>query len=89
MRANFQKQFNNLREVIRANVAALKGLIKQFGQLSDLINTLSNDTQIEIKNQLESIKNQISESISILAEQTQKLFESYDKLVEEVFGKQK
>ena len=88
MKKNFQEQFINLRKIIQTNVTTLKDLLTQSEHLSAIIQSLGDNENNEIKRQLEETKKKISESIEVLVDQTAKLFESYDKLIEEVFGKQ-
>jgi|WetSurMetagenome_2_1015567.scaffolds.fasta_scaffold673748_2 hypothetical protein len=88
MKANFQEQFLNLRKIIQTNVSTLKDLLKQSESLSEIIRSLGEgEDNSNIKHQLAETKKKISDSIEILVDQTAKLFESYDKLVEEIFGK--
>lgn len=86
MRRNFKEQFDNLKKIIDANIDALIALIKQSDQLNDVINSLERkDNCKETRESLESIKSNISDSIEKLISQTQELFKTYDKLLEEVF----
>lgn len=88
MKNNFKEQFQNLRDIIKSNVATLKGLIQQSTQLSELIPKLAEKQGTEeIIGSLKKTQEEIDQSIASLVEQTQKLFTAYDKLVDEVFGK--
>ncbi len=88
MKQNFQDQFNTLRKIIQGNVSALNDLVKQSDNLSNIIRTINgNQGNDELKKQLEETKSNISDSIKRLIDQTDKLFEAYTKLTEEVFGK--
>jgi hypothetical protein len=88
MKNNFKEQFQNLRDIIKSNVVTLKGLITQSAQLSELIPKLAeNQGNEDIAISLKKTQEEIDKSILALIEQTQKLFASYDKLVDEVFGK--
>lgn len=88
MKKNFQEQFLNLRKIIQTNVSTLKDLITQSESLSEIIQSLGDNSNADLKRQLEETKKKISESIAVLVDQTENLFESYDKLIEEVFRKQ-
>jgi methyl-accepting chemotaxis protein len=91
MKKNFQEQFDNLRQIIKMNVETLQNLLNQSEQLSKIILTLKSDETQEanraIAEQLETLKEQISKSISELTRQTESLFKSYEMLIDEVFGK--
>lgn len=91
MKENFKEQFENLRIIIKTNVSTIKNLVDQSENLTTIITTLTNqnDQNIELKSQLQLLRDQISNSIKELTEQTEKLFNTYNKLIEEVFGKQK
>lgn len=90
MKKNFQTQFNKLRSIIQANVSTLKSLIDQSDSLSEIIRSLGDNPEEEsnkqLKEKLESIKRQIATSIQELTTQTERLFDSYNQLIEEVFG---
>lgn len=88
MSKKFRAQFENLRQIIKTNVLTLKELIHQSDILENTINSLnSDDANKEIKKTLLEIRQKISESIKTLIDQTEKLFKTYDKLVDEVFCK--
>jgi len=87
MRENFKEQFGNLRLIIQANVSSLRELLKQSESLSKIIQDLNGKTENNaLKSQLEELKKGISISIEQLVRQTEDLFRSYDRLVDEVFG---
>lgn len=89
MKENFKEQFQNLKKIIINNINTLRDLVKQSDQLSNVIKTLEDKTENELlKKQLENLKCEISKSIDALIEQTNQLFKTYEKLVEEIFGKQ-
>lgn len=89
MKKNFKEQFENLRIIIKTNVTTLQSLLRQSEQLSEIIQTLNNSAcDPAMTQQLRELRNGISASIETLYEQTQKLFKTYDSLIEEVFGKQ-
>ena len=85
-----KEQFKSLRNVISSNVETIKKLITQSGQLSIIIDNLKetneqNEQNKETKESLIALNSQISESITQFLEQTKKLFEGYDKLLDEAF----
>jgi len=87
MKENFREQFRNLNTIILSNVDTLKGLISQSKSLSEIINQLGDkEENTEIKKALEETQTNISSSIEKLTQQTQKLFEVYNKLIDQVFG---
>jgi hypothetical protein len=91
MRDNFQEQFQNLRKIITTNVSTIRDLVEQSDKLSQVIRSLGDKTEendIKLKADLGKLKADISKSIDILIEQTNELFRTYEKLVEEIFGKQ-
>lgn len=86
MKKNFKDQFDNLKKIIDSNVEALKGLISQSESLQKTIDDLEGkENCADTRQSLISIKTGIHESIGKLIKQTGELFETYDKLVDEVF----
>jgi K+/H+ antiporter YhaU regulatory subunit KhtT len=79
---NSKNQLDNLKKIIDANIDALTALIKQSDQLNDVISSLEGkDNCKETRNSLEEIKENISDSIGKLIDQTKDLTETYSKLV--------
>ena len=88
MKQNFKNQFQSLRNVIQGNVATLKELIEQSSNLSQIIEQIRDTNgDANLKAQLEETRKKIMTSIEELVAQNQTLFETYEKLIEEVFGK--
>jgi uncharacterized phage-like protein YoqJ len=89
MKDNFKEQFNNLKNIILTNISTLRDLVRQSEQLSSLIKQLEErDGNAALKKQLEKSRFDISQSTDVLIEQTNELFKTYEKLIEEIFGKQ-
>lgn len=89
VKENFQTQFENIRSIMMDNIKTLRNLLDQSDNLSKIIHDLQNQNGTpEIISNLEKSKKEIEDSISKLAGQSESLFETYQKLVVEVFGKQ-
>ena len=89
MKKNFKQQFQSLRSIIQTNVDTLKKLLEQSDELSKIITVLRESSGgTEVVEQLSDLKKNVSNSIDILISQTEQLFNSYDRLVEEIFGNQ-
>lgn len=86
MKDKYKDNFRNIYNVIIKNVSAIEGLIRQSEELENIISSLS-DEQNSTKDSLESLKREISQSIGKLLEQTKTLSHTYNKFLEEVFGK--
>lgn len=88
MKKNFQGQFKNLGNIIQANVSTLRNLLEQAENLSEIINSLGDSpVNAPVKMQLEESRRKISESIDSLIDQTKNLFDTYDKMIDEVLNK--
>jgi argininosuccinate lyase len=88
MKKNFKEQFNNLRNIIKNNIDSIKGLVAQSESIANLITTLKTDKSKNQKtiDSLEEIKKNITESINNFAKQTEDLFSTYEKMLDEMFG---
>lgn len=75
-----KEHFSTINNVINLNAQAIKDLITQSQNLDNIINRLNNKNSI--KQTLEDIKDNISNSIRTLVEQTENLFVAYDKLID-------
>lgn len=88
MKNSFREQFESLRQIVLTNVSTLKDLIKQSDALSDIIHSLEGKSASdELKKSLSLIKNKIHEAIVTLSYQTNDLFDTYTKMLEEVYKK--
>lgn len=89
VKENFQTQFESIRSIMKDNIKTIRNLLDQSDNLSKIIHDLQNQNGTpEIISNLEKSKKEIEDSISKLAEQSDSLFETYQRLVVEVFGKQ-
>lgn len=79
-----KKQFKSIKNVINTKAQAIKELIKQSEDLSEIIKELDDSDNKKMKTSLQKIKDNISESVETLVEQTENLFKAYDKLIDEV-----
>lgn len=79
---------NNSRNVIKNNIDSIKWLISQSESISNIISTLmvDKDKNQDTINSLEDIQKNITNSINDFLEQTKKLFTTYEKMLEEMFG---
>ncbi len=81
------EQFRGFKRIIDTNVETLQNLIKQSEDLKNVIQELKNNSgPIETINRLEEIKNKIQKDIDSLVLRTKELFDTYSKLVEEIFA---
>jgi len=86
MKKNFKEQFEKLKAIIETNIETIRSLIEQSEELSKVIQGLKPE-DVDLKKSLETIKLNVSDSIKTLAKETTNLFETYDKLIDEVFDK--
>lgn len=88
MKKDFQAQFEHIRTIMTANVGALRSLMDQSKNLSEIIEKISGSSCDEaLSNQLITLRQNIDDSISTLILQTKKLFESYNKLISQMLDK--
>ncbi len=88
MKNDIVAQFNNLRIIIRKQVETLNILIKQSEHLAKISSALKTEdgASNDLKKTLDEIRENISNSITKLVKETDELFNTYDKLIEQVFG---
>lgn len=85
MNDKFREQFIGLRRLINSNIDAIKNLIEQAKQLDDLATLFTNSQDdCKQKEQLEKATQAIYQSISVLIEKTNDLFEEYNKMLQKL-----
>lgn len=81
----FQEQFEGYRKLIKDNLGTIKGLMKQSEDLNSIIEELGKiEGNAEIKKSLEEMKEQMSKSIELLFDSTEKLFDKYIQLLKDL-----
>lgn len=89
MKKNFQDQFESMRNIMKSNVNTIKNLLIQSDNLSTIICDLtSQGNNTDTITNLQKLRKDIEKSIESLVKQSENLFDTYQKLTEEVFGKQ-
>ena len=88
MKSALLTQYQAIRLMIQQNVSTIGQLIKQAQNLRELATSIEgNGGNAELKTKLEAEIEQIENTIETLIKQTDSLFESYSKFVEEVLSK--
>ena len=88
MKSALLTQYQAIRLMIQQNVTTIGQLIKQAQNLRELATSIEgNGGNAELKKKLEAEIEQIENTIETLIKQTDSLFESYSKFVEEVLSK--
>lgn len=86
MRERYKEGFRQFHDVIRKNITTIDGLLRQSEELAKIIQDLDADKP-NLKKTLDILQGDISTSIVNLIKQTNTLFDTYESLIEEVFGK--
>lgn len=83
MREELIQQYASIRETIRANIQTIGKLIEQADGLKQVVDKIS---EPEVKVSLEHEIKNIEETITLLIQQTDRLFDSYNAFVKKVFS---
>ena len=88
MRDKYKEGFRKLYGTIVENVATIEDFMEQCKKLETIISSLNEaESDSKTKEALETLKREISKSTDNLIAQTKILLETYNNLIEEVFGK--
>ena len=84
----YKEGFRKLYGTIVENVSTIENFMEQCRNLENIISSLdSREEDSKTKESLEILKNELSKSTENLVTQTKILLETYNNLIEEVFGK--
>lgn len=86
MKQNLIAQYYAIRDTIRSNAESIKKLVEQADSLREIVEKLNGTTDESIKANLQQQIDSLNHIISELIEQTDKLFEEYNKFVKAVFS---
>ena len=78
MQGVIKDQFESFRSLIRSNISTIRELLEQVSRLSALVENEKNE---ETKKSLQEIQSNLEAKIEELLSTTEKLFETYKKLL--------
>jgi predicted PurR-regulated permease PerM len=86
LKDGLQSNYQSIRGLIKQNVNTIITLVEQAQTLEKIVDGISDSTtDAKLKNDLEAQISQLRGTIAVLVDQTETLFESYDRMVQTAF----